>query len=63
MPWCFLDLCLLLLLLLGFPQHASILHEVQWLKLDDTSYETSLVAALCSTEVPSHGLQYLGEGN
>ena len=74
MPWCFLDFCLLLLLSPGFPQGASILLEVQWLKLDATPCETSLVAALYGTKVPSHVLQYatfikylgffyLGEGN
>lgn len=58
MHWCFLDFCLLLLLLSpGFPQCASILLEVQWLKLDATPYETSLLAA-CGTKVPSHMLQY-----
>ena len=41
----------------GFSQGASILLEVQWLKLDATPYETSLVAALYGTKVPSHVLQ------
>lgn len=57
MPWCFLNLCLLLLLSPGFPQHDSILLEVQWLKLDTTPYKTSPLAAY-GTEVPSHVLQY-----
>lgn len=57
MPWCFLDFCLLLSLSPGFPQRASILLEVQWLKLDTTPYKTLPLAAY-GTEVPSHVLQY-----